>query len=589
MKRAIIFLFLLQAFTLTAREAAQPKPLSFIENKGQITDQYGKHRSDIDFKTEAGAMVMFVGDAQLHYQWYRTDSKFKIQNSKGDDIPLAPFIGGMLASPFEGNNAKSPSGDLGVHSPFEGGVRPSRTGDVDSRMEVYRMDVELIGANKNAELITEDKQEYTENYYLPQCPDGATAHSYSRIIYKNVYPNIDWVIYTNSKVKNQKSKEGTIIDHKSSISNELKYDFIVHPGGDYRDIQIRYNGATKIELKDGALVATTPFGSISENAPYTYDANTRKEIISKFVLNGNILSYNINNNAPLSNGEGRGEVIIDPVLRWATYFGGPGSENYPIVSADTAGNAYIAGVTQSSSNIATTGAYQTVYSGNTTWDLFCAKFSAQGSLQWATYYGGNGGYQDCEAMTAAPNGDVYLAGESNISGLATSGAYQQTMAGLSDGLLLKFNTNGLRQWATYYGGSNPDEFKSICFDKVNNSVYIAGRTSSGSNISTAGTYQTSLSATTNGMLVKFTAAGSRVWATYYNGIMSGIATDAAGNVYTCGTTNFSTGVATTGAFRTTYLGGTAQDEFINKFSPSGSYLWGTYHGNSSNSDENILV
>ncbi len=587
MKRAIIFLFLLQAFTLTAREAAQPKPLSFIENKGQIVDQHGKHRSDIDFKAEADGMVMFVGDAQLHYQWYRTDSKFKIQNSKGDDIPLTPFKGGMPGFPFEGNNAKSPSGDLGVHSPFEGGVRPSRTGDVDSWMEVYRMDVELIGANKNAELVTEDKQEYTENYYLPQCPDGATAHSYSRVIYKNVYPNIDWVIYTNSKVKSQKSKEGTIIDHKSSISNELKYDFIVHPGGDYRNIQVRYNGATKIELKDGTLIATTPFGCISENAPYTYDAETKKEITSKFVLNGNILSYNIDNNTSLSFGEGRGEVIIDPSLGWATYYGGSDHELEIIGrnSADTAGNVYMTGCTYSTTNIATAGAYQSSYGGSL--NGFLVKFNIAGQRQWATYYGGNN-TDKISGVAADPAGNVYIAGAAGSAGLASTGAYQTTLGGNSDGILVKFNTNGLRLWATYYGGNGGDAFDALVYDKVNDCIFAGGQTATATGLATTGAYLGSLpSIYVNGIVVKFSASGSRLWATYYySEIIDDLATDLAGNLYICGSTKSSTGISTTGAFRTSYTSANiSHDNFICKFNASGSYQWGTYYGSGTTSAE----
>ncbi len=570
MKRTIIFLFLLQAFTLTAREAAQPKPLSFIENKGQIVDQHGKHRSDIDFKAEAGGMVMFVGDAQLHYQWYRDNAKGKSENVKNDDIPLAPFKGGMLGSPFEGNNAKSPSGDLGVHSPFEGGVRQSRTGDVNSRTDIYRLDVELIGANKNAELVTEDKQEYTENYYLPQCPDGATAHSYSRIIYKNVYPNIDWVIYTNSKFKIQNSKEGAIIDHQSSISNELKYDFIVHPGGDYRDIQIRYNGATKIELKDGALVATTPFGSISENAPYTYDADTKKEITSKFVLNGNLLSYNI---IPPS-GDGRG-FVIDPTLRWATYCGGSAHDGFTHLVTDTAGNVYLSGISASTTNIATSGAYQATCGGG--YDAVAAKFNSAGIPQWITYYGSTGDEQ-FRGIALDAAGNIFLAGPTgSSSGIATAGAVQTTYGGgTSDIMLVKMNNSGIRQWGTYYGGGGDEYEGKLSCDGAGN-VYIAFTTGS-TGLATPGAFRTAFGV---GFLAKFSNAGSLVWGTYFVGETVSIACDPGGNIFIGGITDSVTGIASPGAHQVTRAStGNAFDGFVAKFSPAGSRLWSTYYGGS---------
>ena len=154
-------------------------PLSFIENKGQVVDQDGRHRSDIDYKLVADGMVMFIGDGQLHYQWSRlANSKVNSQNSK--------------------------------------------TSDPASSTDFYRMDVTLLGANKNAKVVAEEAQAYYENYYLPQCPGGAVAHSYSKITYKNVYPNIDWVIYISheSEVMSRESKN-TPLHPRLSNNKEL--------------------------------------------------------------------------------------------------------------------------------------------------------------------------------------------------------------------------------------------------------------------------------------------------------------------------------------------------------------------------------
>jgi hypothetical protein len=49
---------------------AKPAPLSFIENKGQITDQNHKPRPDIDFRlAAAGGLNIFIGDGAIHYQF----------------------------------------------------------------------------------------------------------------------------------------------------------------------------------------------------------------------------------------------------------------------------------------------------------------------------------------------------------------------------------------------------------------------------------------------------------------------------------------------------------------------------------------
>src|SRR5690606_22734294 len=113
-----------------------------------------------------------------------------------------------------------------------------------------RMDVRLLGANPEAELIAEEPQPYYERHYPTGREGEVLATTYNRITYKNIYPNIDWVVY--------------------SKNNQLKYDFIVHAGGDAARIKLKYEGAETTAIKDGAFVATTPFGSITEQAPYSY-------------------------------------------------------------------------------------------------------------------------------------------------------------------------------------------------------------------------------------------------------------------------------------------------------------------------------
>src|ERR1700749_1720741 len=49
----------------------QNKTLAFIKNEGQITDQNGKQRSDIDYKLNAQGLEIFVGRGAIHYQWQK--------------------------------------------------------------------------------------------------------------------------------------------------------------------------------------------------------------------------------------------------------------------------------------------------------------------------------------------------------------------------------------------------------------------------------------------------------------------------------------------------------------------------------------
>jgi hypothetical protein len=85
-------------------------------------------------------------------------------------------------------------------------------------------------------------------------------------------------------------------------------------------------------------------------------------------------------------------------------------------------------------------------------------------------------------------------------------------------------------------------------------------------------------------LLFYYAQGTRVWATYCGGAsyenMENIATDKSGNVYVAGWTNSTNGIDSAGAFQTTHGGGN-NDAYLVKYSPSGTRLWGTYYGGSS--------
>ncbi|WP_276134961.1 T9SS type A sorting domain-containing protein [Polluticoccus soli] len=534
----------------------QAKPLAFIENKGQIVDQYGNHRNGIDAKMEANGLVVFVGGGAIHYQWSRTSV------SGTSPRPGAGVANWQASAPFKGGTALvSPSasakGGTERHSPFDRGEESKEPVTTD----IYRMDVELVGANTKAIAVYGKKQGYFENYYLPQCPDGATAYAYNTITYKNVYPGIDWVLY--------------------SKDNQLKYDFVVHAGGDAKQIKLRYNGATALRLADGALIAETPFGSITEQKPFSYVAETKQEVASSFAIEGNELRFAV---AQTNN-----TLVIDPVLKWATYYGGSNQDlGYAVVS-DTSGNVYLAGSTISSNNIATTGAFLATYTG--TGDGLLVKFNTSGVRQWATYYGGSDG-DDLQSLAYHPSGFIYGSGRTlSPTGLGTTGAFRTTQYNLrSDVFLVKFDLSGARQWGTYYGGEGYDDFAAVACDPAGN-IFLAGETGSDTSISTPGCAQP-LRANGNpaaaidpdGFIVKFSSAGTRLWATYYGTMHTNhfhnVACDAFGNAYAVGE-GIGHMQTTPGCFQPNSASPGSEDGVFVKYNGNGALIWATHYGGTS--------
>ncbi|MBS1771218.1 MAG: PKD domain-containing protein [Bacteroidetes bacterium] len=509
--------------------------ICFIENAGQIVDQNHKSRKDIDFKLNANDITIFIGDGQMHYQWFRPiASGDKINLTASKDVPK----------------------EL-------------------TKYEMCGMDVELIGANKNAAYSTLNPGVYREFYYNNDVPRGTVAKSYGKVIYKNVYPHIDWVLYTASDAK------------------AIKYDFIVHQGGNASDIKLKYKGATSLKVADGVFTATTSLGTVTEARPYTYDAATGRVISSNYVLEGDVLRFAINGSAQ--------NMVIDPQINWSTYYANPdqGFTYGLTTAADSAGNSYMCGSTNMSTNMSISyplfpvsgnSCYQYTYGGGNL-DGYIVKFNAAGQREWATFYGGSD-LDQINAATCDVNGNLLVTGYSNsVSGMGSSGAYKQYNSGngnpgtsWTDVFIGKFSPSGPLIWGTYYGHVQSEIAYSICSDKYGD-IFIGGTTSSSSSIATTGAYNTTPA---DGFITKFSSSGSLLWGTYFKGIVNAVTCDYVGKVYAAGYTSQTSGVATSGSHLSTFAGG-AQDGFIASFTSTGSIRWSTYYGGNGFDNINALA
>lgn len=515
---SIVLPLLLSAKSPTPAHLPADNSLVFVENKGQITDQFALKRPDIQFRLTTPGMTVFVGNGQLHYQWYDQPAidKAHLRNRKQE-------------------------------------------------IKTYRMDVTLTGANRNAAYVVEHLQSYRESYYTSG--DGIVAHAYKKITYKNVYPQIDWVLY--------------IASDPARKTDRLKYDFVVHPGGRPSDIRLQYEGATSLELSaDGSIAAATPMGEIHEQAPVSYAVDAQEKtssVSSGYVLKNNQLSFKTGNYS--------GTLVIDPALEWATYYGGTGFiELSTGLVCDGAAAVYMSGVTTSTNNIATTGAFQATMGGGF-FDGYLVKLDANGVRKWATYYGGS----DDEltwGIACDRNANIYLSGSTpSNTNIATPGSYQATKTGSGSAqFLVRFDSSGVRKWGTYYGTTGAGI--GLCAVDNRGGVYLAGTTTSNAaNLATPGAFQTTYGGGGgDALLVKFDTAGARQWATFFGSdsleSMTGLVCDVAGNVFISGSTQSLTNIATTGAHQTVYGGNT--DQYLVKFDDAGARKWSTYYGGSGN-------
>ncbi|MBL7788706.1 MAG: T9SS type A sorting domain-containing protein [Chitinophagales bacterium] len=460
-------------------------------------------------------------------------------------------------------------------------LKPFSKDIANLKRETYRMDMLLEGVNSNAEILNEDSTYDYTNYYQYNV---LKVPSYRKIIYKNIYPNIDWVIYQSSAVSPQSSEVNTQklaissqshersenTDHASlTTDNFIKYDFVVHPGGNPAHIRFKIKWAEEMTInQDGQLLLKNSLGEISEAKPISFQGDTKIE--TYFSLDQDVLSFR------LGDYNKKETLIIDPILQWATYYGGSNAETGGYITIDGSGNVYLCGATASTTSIAS-GGHQTSFSAVN--DAFLVKFNSSGVRQWATYYGGadddRGTYCHVDK-----NNNVYLAGRAmSTASIASTGAHQTTHGGDFDAFVVKFNSSGTRQWATYYGGGNIEEHVTCATDTGLN-VYLAGTTQSNNNIF-AGGFQNTFGGFSDAFLVKFNASGVRQWGTFYGGTAldegGQCAVDKNGSVYLGGTTLSTTNISGSGFQNTKNA---ARDAFLVKFNPNGTRAWGTYYGGS---------
>jgi len=160
--------------------------------------------------------------------------------------------------------------------------------------------------------------------------------AFKKIIYKNIYPNID-------------------IEFVFHPSDGLKYSIILHPGADISKVRMSYSTTPKINSK-GDVHISTKFGDIIDHAPSTfYSANKTNIINSYFIKDGNTISFK------LDTYDVNKTIIIDP---WTQTPSLPSSNGVWECERDGNGNVYIIG-------------------GESPMTLM--KFNSTGTLQW-TYY-----------------------------------------------------------------------------------------------------------------------------------------------------------------------------------------------------------
>jgi hypothetical protein len=274
-------------------------------------------------------------------------------------------------------------------------------------------------------------------------------------------------------------------------------------------------------------------------------------------------------------------------LVYSSYLGGNGALEFGEgIAVDSAGNAYLTGVTDST-NFPTANPIQAAEAGGG--DVFITKLNAAGTaLVYSTYLGGSD-FEIAEGIALDSSGNAVVTGDTRSTNYPTANAVQAANGGGQDTFVTKINAAGnALVYSTYLGGSADDQGESVALDS-SGSAYVTGTTTS-TIIPTANAFQPANGGTTttqDAFVTKLNAAGSAlVYSTYLGGtggeVGHGIAVDSAGNAYVTGGSGSNNTFPTANAIQCARAGGA--DVFVTKMNAAGNALvYSTYLGGSNSS------
>ena len=316
MKR--IFSWLILVLILSSNNFAQTQGAfdinstnAFIENKGQFDKRDWNRNSSIMYAYDANPFYVFFKPNGITY---RMDKVVKVAKHKAQ---------------------------------FENKEHEEQEGEEEGRSNISELiNIEFVNSNSNVEVVCEG---LTSNYYsyvvkdfnTNECKNLNKIKGFKKLTYKNVYDNVDLI-------------------YEFHPEGGLKYSFVLKPGADLSDIQLKYRTSTtnlggenvEIKLEDEEIMINTFLGNIIEKKPFTFYENNRQEINSSYVFENGVLSFQ------LENYNSNETVVIDPWVQNATFNTSTAAWE---VETDNGGNVYVIG-------------------GETPMRLM--KYNAAGVLQW---------------------------------------------------------------------------------------------------------------------------------------------------------------------------------------------------------------
>jgi hypothetical protein len=372
---------------------------------------------------------------------------------------------------------------------------------------------------------------------------------------------------------------------------------------------------TKINSYGTKLIFSTYLGGKGSDAATALAVSNGNIFVTGYTASTNFpIKSPVTNTEPfqMTYGGGASDAFVTELnatgnaLVYSSYLGGSGADVGQGIAADSPGNAYVTGYTQSADFPHTANALQPSINGSQ--DAFVTKVNLTGeALLYSSFLGGSEA-DVAQAIQIDSTGDMYITGYTFSTDFPMQAPLQKTNAGGADAFVTEIKDDfSTLVFSTYLGGSADDRAYGIALDSTLN-VYITGATASQNFPTTSGVPQTSLHGASNAFVSKLNPTGSSLLYSMYLGgsevdqgnaiavIPSGTNAGAAFVTGFTESTDFPTVEpvqALLGLSSITTYCGTAPcpNAFITQINPAGNALtYSTYlGGNSYNSGQGIAL
>jgi gliding motility-associated-like protein len=505
LKPAISLLMILLSCALSAQEDSF---YDIIENKGQWP-------ASVLYATDVEHGKVFLENAGFTYHFFDLSPITNAHNTG-----IAPAAGSLRAKghvvkqEFIGANKKAFSQGKGIqktyYNYFIGNNESSWAGGCRAYAEIDRL---AVYAGINFRYYVSD---FTLKY------DWIVAPNADPSLIQWKYNGADKIAIENGRLVISTSVN--VLYEQAPIAYQLidgekkfvKCGFVLENG--ILSFEMGEYDHSKELIIDPALMFSTYSGSFADNFGYTATYDSEGNLYSGSSAFGQ--GYPTSTGAyqvTWGGGDGQGTLAGTDIaiskydasgtfMQWSSFLGGVNDELPHSLICNESDEVIVYGTTSSLNFPVTTGAFDTVFNGGSTFapsgvgteyvngsDIIVTRFNQSGTdLIASTFLGGSGNdgvntssvlkfnYADefRGEIDIDDEGNVFISSSTFSSNFPIVNGFQNTLNGTLDGCLVKFDADlsGII-WSTFIGGSNDDTGNSVAFAS-NGEVYMCGGTRS---------------------------------------------------------------------------------------------------------------